>query len=289
MSKILLTGATGLIGSALIEQLANFFEVHAISRTKAINSIKNVNWYYFDLNESINFNLLPSKIETIIYLAQSENYRDFPKKALDIFEINTVKLLKMLDYARTIGVKKFIFASSGGVYGAGQNVFFEKKNVTATGKIGFYLSSKLCSEIISENYKQFMDLVILRMFFVYGKMQKSNMLIPRLVANIKNKNPINLQGNDGILLNPTHVSDAVSSILSALELNGFHKINVAGPEVVSLKQICEIISKKIEIKPIFNYDLQNTPKHIIGDISNMKRLLKAPLCSLDEGLDEMIF
>ena len=33
-------------------------------------------------------------MEAVIYLAQSENYRNFPEKALDIFEINTAKLLK---------------------------------------------------------------------------------------------------------------------------------------------------------------------------------------------------
>ena len=288
MPNILVTGATGLIGSSLLKPLANVFKVHAISRSKANDKIANVTWHHVDLNDDFDFKTLPANIEAVIYLAQSEDYRDFPKKAVDIFEINTVKLLKMLDYAREVGAKKFIYASSGGVYGSGEHGFSEEITLPANGENGFYISSKLCSEVIADNYKQFMDVVILRLFFVYGKMQKPTMLMPRLVANVKNGNPINLCGNSGILLNPIHVLDAVSSVLAALELKGFHKINVAGPEVVSLKQICEMIGEKVRVKPIFEYDLQSLPRHLVADISNMTRLLVTPRRFLNEGLDEII-
>jgi len=288
MSNILVTGATGLIGSSLLKPLANQFDVHATSRSKANDKIANVTWHYVDLNDDFDFKILPENIEAVIYLAQSEDYRDFPKKAVDIFEINTVKLLRMLDYAREVGAKKFIYASSGGVYGSGEHSFSEEIILPANGENGFYISSKLCSEVIADNYKQFMDVVILRLFFVYGKMQKPTMLMPRLIANVKNGNSINLQANNGIFFNPIHVSDAVLSILSALELKGFHKINVAGPEVVSLKQVCEMIGDKIGVEPIFEYDLLGHPRHLIGDIDNMTRLLNAPLCFLHEGLNDMI-
>lgn len=287
MDKILITGATGLIGSSLLEPLANLFEVHAVSRTKVNKPIINVKWHHADLSDDFDVKLLPKNIEAVIYLAQSENYRDFPKKALDIFEINTAQVLKMLDYAREIGVKKFIYASSGGVYGSAHHSFSEAVTLPATGENGFYISSKLCSEVIAENYKKFMDVVILRLFFAYGKMQKPTMLIPRLVANVKDGKPINLQGNNGILINPIHVSDVVSSVIASLDLKGFHKINVAGKEVVSLKQICEMIGAKIGVEPIFEYDLKSTPRNLIGDIENMMRLLGPPRFVLNEGLNEM--
>ena len=91
MDKILITGATGLIGSSLLEPLAKLFEVHAVSRTKVNKPIINVKWHYADLSDDFDVKLLPKNIEAVIYLAQSENYRDFPKKALDIFEITLHK------------------------------------------------------------------------------------------------------------------------------------------------------------------------------------------------------
>ena len=65
-----------------------------------------------------------------------------------------------------------------------------------------------------------MDVVILRLFFVYGKMQKSTMLMPRLLANMKDGKPLTYKVIMGILINPIHVSDAVSSVLAALDLKG---------------------------------------------------------------------
>ena len=94
---------------------------------------------HVDLNDDFDFKLLPDKLEAVIYLAQSENYRNFPEKALDIFEINTARLLKTLDYAREAGAKKFIYASSGGVYGSAQRGFSETITLPACGENGLYL------------------------------------------------------------------------------------------------------------------------------------------------------
>lgn len=288
MNKVVVTGATGLMGSNLLTLLAKKFEVHAISRSHRNPEIENVKWYNADLSSDIHISALPKKIETVVYLAQSANFREFPEKALDIFEINTVKLLEMLNYARLSGAKRFIYASSGGVYDSGKLGLSEDQVLPANGHAGFYSSSKLCSEILTDTYTPFMDVIVLRFFFVYGKRQNKSMLIPRLVNNVMSCNPIILQGKNGLLFNPIHVSDAVLSILAASALTGSHKINVAGSEVVSLRQICEMIGKKIGIEPIFEDDPEIAPKILVGDIDKMKRLLTTPRCFLDEGLSEMI-
>ena len=286
--KIIVTGATGLIGSHLLLQLARHFEVHAISRIRRTAENENVKWYQVDLNGDFDPSILPVSVEAVIYLAQSENFRDFPSKALDVFQVNTAKMLEMLDYARRAGAKTFVYASSGGVYGAGEHGFSEDITLPASGENGFYLSTKLCSEILAENYKQFMNIVMLRFFFVYGKGQKRSMLIPRLVDNIREGNPIALQGDIGISINPTHVSDAVASVIAALNLKGFHKINVAGPKVLSLKQISEIIGDKVGVKPIFKYDSKKWPRNLIGKTEKMRKNLTAPLCFPIDGFGDVI-
>lgn len=292
MKKIIVTGATGLVGSHLLLQLARHFEVHAISRIQRIveneNENENVKWHQIDLNGDFDHSTLPVSVEAVIYLAQSENFRDFPNKALDVFQINTAKMLEMLDYAREAGARTFIYASSGGVYGVGGHGFSEDIALNASGENGFYLSTKICSEILAENYKQYMNIVVLRFFFVYGKGQKRSMLIPRLVDSIKGGNPIALKGDVGIKINPIHVSDAVASVMAALNLKGFHKINVAGPEVLSLKKISEIIGVKVGMKPIFKYEGNKNPGNLIGKIEKMRKNLTAPLCFPVDGFDDVI-
>ena len=99
----------------------------------------------------------------------------------------------MLDYAREAGAKKFIYASSGGVYGSAQHSFSETATLPANGENGFYISSKLCSGVLAENYKISGCNYIAVLFFVYGKKQKSTMLMPRLLANVKDGKPVTLQ------------------------------------------------------------------------------------------------
>ena len=103
--------------------------------------------------------------------------------------------------------------------------------------------------------------------------QLSDYYVFRGFANIKNGVPIKLQGSNGLLLNPIHVSDVVSSVLAVLDLKGSYKINVAGPSVITLKEICELIGNKVGVKPIFEYDMSSVPRHLVADITNMKKLL----------------
>ena len=49
MPNILMTGATKLM--SLLEPLANLFEVHAISRSKANDEIANITWHHADLSD----------------------------------------------------------------------------------------------------------------------------------------------------------------------------------------------------------------------------------------------
>lgn len=289
MQKLIITGASGLIGSHLIPMLVNDWEIHALSRKEPIKTNLPVCYHQIDLTrEAVNYSQLPSKIGAVIYLAQSEHFREFPLKAAEIFQVNTVQLLRMLDYAKNAGARTFIFASSGGVYGSSEKGVAEDISIPASGNIGFYLSSKLCSEIIAENYAPFMNIALLRFFFVYGKEQKRSMLIPRLVDNVRNGNPITLQGESGIRINPVHVSDAACAIKKALNLEGCNKINVAGPDILSLREICNIIGDKVGTTPFFKIDTTQEPRNLIGDIENMKKYLCNPIQHFKNAIIDLI-
>src|SRR4030042_288576 len=116
---------------------------------------------------------LPKSIDAVIHLAQSEHFREFPMHAESIFKVNTASTLRLLEYARQAQVKIFVLASSGGIYGHGDEGFREDQPIEAKDDLGFYLGTKLCAEIIAENYSSFMNIVILRFFFIYGPRQRA--------------------------------------------------------------------------------------------------------------------
>lgn len=286
MKKCLVTGATGLIGTALLKRLQSDWEIYALSRTAPTRPLKHPTVHHLPLNLATCWptDHLPPEIDAVIHLAQSEHFRHFPDKALDVFGVNVASTLHLLDYARQAGAQHFVLASSGGVYGHDDQKFNEEEAVTARADLGFYLSTKLCAEIVAENYAPFMQIIMLRFFFVYGPGQRKNMLIPRLVQSVREGRNITLQGEDGIRINPTYVTDAASAIVRALTLESSHKINVGGPDVLSLRQIGEIIGQGVGRDPVFQIEADATPRHLVGDIGKMTQLLGTPQVHFVDGI-----
>jgi UDP-glucose 4-epimerase len=283
---IVVTGATGLIGSKFVAALAPEHDVHCVSRETP--TAKNVSWHRVDLSRPCSLQGFPKRVDAVVYLAQSEYFRDFPEHSRDIYQVNTVNLLHMLDYARQAEARIFVYGSSGGVYGTGDGRMTEEIQIPALSDIGFYLSTKLCSEIIAQNYVRFLNVVILRYFFVYGCGQRQSMLIPRLVKRVCSGEPILLQGKDGIRINPVHVSDAAAATLRALDLSVSQTVNIAGPEVLSLREIGDLIGRAVGREPIYSVDENSAPANLTGDIARMRELLVAPMIRFADGVKSVL-
>lgn len=284
MEKILVTGYNGLIGSSLVNELLknSNYEIIGVGRSKN----KLIETIEIDLSTDWSVEKLPMKVDVIIHLAQSEFFRDFPAKAKDIFYTNTLSTSKLADYAVKAGAKKFIYASSGGIYGNRDKAFEESDNLPVSN-LGFYLGSKLCSEIILDNYKSLLNVQLLRFFFVYGKRQNKSMLIPRLVNRVKNGETIQLDGSDGLRINPIYVDDAVAAIIASMSISESNHYNIAGSEVFSLKEICEIIGNIVSKKPVFEFK-PNKAANLIADISKMEEKLVDPKLKFIDGIKKII-
>lgn len=280
--NILITGATGLIGHHLLQSFDPAATVYALSRRGTVPGATHT--LPIDLGQPWSTEALPDGVDVIVHLAQSNHYRDFPLRTEDVFSVNTASTVKLLDYARATGVKQFVLASSGGVYGAGANSFAEDETITANGELGFYIGTRLCSELLSECYAAFMNVVCLRFFFAYGPRQRPLMLVPRLVDSVCAGRAIKLRGENGLSINPVYVNDVVSAVQGAMTLAGSHKINVAGPEVLSLRRMAEIIGDTVGKEPLFDIQPANSNADLVGDISRMKSLLCDPQVKFEQGV-----
>ena len=284
---VLITGANGLLGHELCKSMISFgFNVIALNHINTKKNVKGVNYRIIDFTSHHWIDDLPSQLDCIIHLAQSSNFRDFPQSALDVFKVNIDSTAHLLDYGRKVGVKQFIYASSGGVYGNGVNPFNENAPLVPFKQLGFYLGSKACSEILVQSYASIFNVIILRPFFMYGPGQNRNMLIPRLMDSVSNGKPIVLQGENGILINPIHVKDASSAVLAAMSVQDSSTFNIAGPDILSIRQICEGMGEFLGKKPCFEFQTEKS-NDLIGDISEMRNYLHNPSIHLLEVLDDI--
>ena len=154
----------------------------------------------------------------------------------------------------------------------------------AGGELGFYIGTRICSELLSECYSSYMNVICLRVFFAYGPGQQSHMLIPRLVESIRSGRAVTLLGETGLRMNPIYVDDAALAVRKAMTLQGSHKINVAGPAVLSLREIADEIGRVVGRAPQFEVQPAGAPRDLVADTARMRSLLCEPRTSFSEGV-----
>ncbi len=287
MRTVLITGANGLLGKDLCQNLIlEGSKVYAMTHSIQGLRVPGVEYIEVDFTDEWNEELLPESVDVIIHLAQSEHFRDFPHSAIDVFKVNIESTMHLLNYAKKVNVKQFIYASSGGVYGNGAQAFNENSPIVAPGQLGFYLGSKTCGEILVQSYASVFQVVVLRPFFIYGAGQNRSMLIPRLMDNIASGIPVSLQGKQGIKINPIHVKDASKAIIATLKLKESATFNIAGPQVLSIREICEGMGAFLGVDPIFTKQAGKA-NDLIADISVMKKLLVSPQYYLFDCLEDI--
>ncbi len=285
--KILITGVAGLLGQKLAKKLIhNGLDVIGVVHNPDSEGVAGVSIIEIDLSKEWSWGKLPNEIDVVIHLAQSSLFRDFPDSALDTFNVNIASTARLLDYAKRVGAKQFIYASSGGVYGSGSQAFKENAAIVPAGQLGYYLGSKACGEILVQSYASVFQVTVIRPFFIYGSGQNRSMLIPRLMDSVASDKPISLQGGGGIRINPVHVDDASAALVAALDTKESATYNIAGPDVLSIRQIAEAMGEHIDKAPIF-LQAKGEAKDLIADISAMQKWLCIPKRKLLESLYEL--
>lgn len=261
--NILITGANGFIGRNLIAELliSSDYKIIGVNRTTSLFKGNKYLHIKSDITKKNWLKKIQTNIDVIIHLAQSRNYKLFPKEALNIFQTNVLATNYLLDWGRKNKISKFIFASSGNVYKQSNSMLKEDDKCEPAS---YYGATKLCSELLIKQYKQYYDIKILRLFGVYGKDQR-NMLIPNIMNSIKEEQEIKLAKGDGLFITPLFIEDCVSmlKLLIANKKDEHTIYNISGSEIISLKQIVNIISKRVMKEPIIKITSSN-PTYFIG-------------------------
>jgi UDP-glucose 4-epimerase len=287
----LITGAGGFVGQRLARLLAQRGQavlalVHRAPEGAAAGRLahERIEVRAMDL-EQPRFDALPKGIDAVVALAQSPYHRDFPQRAREIFAVNVAAQLALLEWARGAGVRRFVQASSGGVYGPAARIGVKEADpLGPDSQLGFYLASKLSAETLLQSYRaHFTTAAILRPFFIYGPGQRADMLMPRLIESVREEKPIRLQGPDGLRINPVYVDDAAEGFAAALALEGFHVLNLGGPEILSLRAIGEQIAA-LAGRPARFEAAPGRPSDYAGDTALASALLGAAKTRFAEGI-----
>lgn len=288
MTVSVVSGAAGLLGRATVDALADAgVEVHALVRSRDQAFRDDVVFHEADLSRPLDTSSLPGAIDSVFHLSQAREFRDFPAAALPVFAINVASTAVLLDYANSVGASSFVYASSGGVYeGGSQLPLTEAAPLQPPDKLGYYLATKLSSEALVASYSSLFATASLRYFFIYGPGQARSMLIPRLFDRVASGEPISLQGESGMSINPVHVRDAAAATAAAANLLGRSTINVAGPESISLRGVAELFAESMGRDAVFE-TAPGSAFDLVASTTLMAAELAAPTITLREALSDI--
>jgi dTDP-4-dehydrorhamnose reductase len=274
LKKILLTGSTGLFGSAFNKFNENKFTIYNHIHIKINKFLKkkfllNLN----SLREVDNF-VKKNKIEIIIHAAAltDVDYCEKNKKAAYLTNVNiTLVLLKVCKKYNV----KLIFLSTDQLFNGKRKVYSEKSKYTP---VNYYSSTKVLSEIkIKKNYKNY--IIIRTNFFGYGFKERKS-FSDFILNSISKKRNVYLF-ND-VKFNPVYLKSLVIIINKMIFENLRGTFNVSSDQCLSKYEFGIRLAKRFNLSA--NYiqkskiekftNLVTRPKNMFLNNSKIKKKLK---------------
>lgn len=310
MKRILITGGAGFIGSNLINKLLedpdlkitcldNFdpFYDPKVKKENIKPFLKKSNFNFIQADVR-NYNQLKSKLtkkpDTIIHLAAKVGIKPSLVDPGVYTEVNIVGTQNLLELAKELKCKQFIFASSSSVYGVNPNVPWREDD-SVLMPISPYASTKISGELLGHVYSHLYNIrfIGLRFFSVYGPKQRPDLVIHKFTKLISEGKPITLYGNGKTKRDYTFIDDIVAGIIGALNYSSsqYEIINLGNNESVELSQLIKILEKVLGKRAIISKlpDQPGDARITFADISKAQRILNyKPRTHLYDGLQKYV-
>lgn len=308
MSKFLITGGAGFIGSNIAEKLVK--EGHFVRVLDNFFSGKEENLAFAKGLPETAFELIRGDIrdkaacakacEGIDYVLHQAALRSVPKSMKDPESYNDVNIngtLFMLQAAASAKVKRFVFASSSSVYGD-VDTFPEKEDFLSK-LISPYALSKLANEYYAKIFAEFFGLecAALRYFNVFGPKQALDdeyaVVIPKFIHCILHDEAPPIFGTGKQSRDFTYIDNVIQANILAATTPGikFEVFNVANGKDNTVLELVDalnkIIGKNVAPKhlPVRAGDVFRTS----ADITKIKKLLNyQPTVTFEEGLKKTV-
>jgi UDP-glucuronate 4-epimerase len=307
MTRVLVTGAAGFIGSHLVEALlAQGDEVVGIDnfdpfyrrdfKERNLAEIGRSQKFTFreqDILDVESLRALLTPATVIVHLAAKAGVRPSIEDPVGYARVNVTGTAAVVEAARQAGVSRFVFGSSSSVYGDSTPVPF-REDAVAVVPVSPYAATKRAGELFLSSVASVygFQAVSLRFFTVYGPRQRPDLAIHAFTRKMSEGRTLTLFGDGTQARDYTFCDDIIAGVLSAISWSasapvGVETFNLGGNRSVRTEDmVAEIASAlgvrpKIEWAPMQPGDVQQTA----ADLTKSSALLGyQPKTSFPDGI-----
>ncbi|MBI4718103.1 MAG: GDP-mannose 4,6-dehydratase [Planctomycetes bacterium] len=264
MSRIVVTGGAGFIGSHLCEALLrrgdeviafdNFDEFYdpAVKRANLSAALGHDRFRLVegDIRDAaaVNRVVLPDTA-AVVHLAARAGVRPSIVAPLTYVDVNVAGTVTLLEACRRLPGCRFIFASSSSVYGNRTNVPFRESD-RVDDPISPYAATKKAGELLCHTFHHLygMNASCLRLFTVYGPRQRPDLAIHKFARLILAGAAVPVFGDGTARRDFTYIDDIVDGLLRALDRAcGYRVYNLGEEQPVSVNELIALLEEVLEL------------------------------------------
>ena len=306
MSKIVVTGGAGYIGSYLVKKLLN-----SGHKVKSVDNLSRGNYQLLQDLQCENLRLVVGDVRDLISMGEAfkgadavahlaaisslEDCRENPEEAISV---NIFGTQQVLEAAVREKIEKVVFCSSASVYGNPERLPVDESHPLRP--LNLYGVTKVAGEKLAESFHMnyHIETVSLRFGNVFGVGLYTNWdsVIPKFVKQGLSGKPLTIYGNGDSSRDFVHIDDIVKAIIMTVEKEdiGGEVFNVGG-EVISIETLAKIVEDEVEKhtgKPtnrMYFPERKGEAKNFSYDLGKIEKCLGyKPSFNIKEGVSQLV-
>ena len=301
MTRILVTGAAGFIGSSLIDELLLSDDNIVVGvdnlltgKISNLHSINNPRFSFVKADVNNIQDLMPlmcsNSFDYVFHYAAVVGVRrtlDNPLRVLD--DITGLKNILML--SKNTGVKRFFFSSCSEVYGEPVEMPQNETTTPLNSRLPYAIVKNVGEAFVKSYFDEHsLDFTILRFFNTYGSRQSTDFVLSKFINSALKNEPLTVYGAGSQTRSFCYINDNIELTLNCLYNHcAINKvINVGSHVEISILELAKLViritnsnSNIIHLPPLKDGDmLRRCPDNTL-----MKEILQRPLTDINVGIE----